>query len=232
MKTTLVGVVGVGLIILISIAGCGGVDLTGLDPDAGAASAAGHDALAMQIDGGGAGATGAAGTVGTEKRPLAAGCSADDQCGSGICAATSDGSRACCTGRPDACNTCIGGYKTPIADGAVTCGTCRAGELVALLPDGTKCGESCGGTVLPTGFGNSSYTTLAMNSTCRAGVCTETVTDCAQKACPSDCTKMYLGCFVNSQGSADSTSSGGAEAVPGAACRCVGASGDFCSAGL
>jgi hypothetical protein len=233
-KLALVGIIGIAIIILVSMAGCG--EVTASDPGADGGAGAGGK-IETRADGGAAGemtkldgsAAGAAGTTVTFGRPLGAGCSADAQCGSSIC----DGvSHACCDGRTDACTVCTGGYKTPVPDGASACGTCRAGVLTDIVPDGTSCGATCGGMTFPTGFGNSTYTTTASNSTCHAGACVAETVDCSMKSCPSDCTKMYLGCFVNSQGSAESTSSGGQEAVAGAACRCVDTSGNFCSAGL
>lgn len=171
MKTKLavVTIIGIALIFIISIAGCGSV--TAVEADAGSAgtgttgtsgaagtvaeSDASHDVFAM---------TGAAG-IGPTRRPLGAGCSVDAECGSGICTSAGDtttggttaggttagGTKTCCSGRSDTCNTCVGGYKTPVPNGPVTCGVCENGMLQP-LQDGTACGTStCGGTEMATG---------------------------------------------------------------------------------
>ncbi len=85
------------------------------------------------------GAGGSAGTGGSPGRPLGAGCVSDSQCGSNIC----DGaSHACCNGKADVCNACVGGYLTPVTDGT-TCGT----PLACVGTDRTWHACSAGGCV-------------------------------------------------------------------------------------
>lgn len=122
---TLIAVIGIYFISIISVAGCG--DVVAVDADAGVAGAAGvtgaagatatppdagHDALAMMEH--------PADVIVTPRRALGAGCSLDEQCGSGICVVAETG--MCCDGRPkDACSACVGGYVTPLHDGSL-CG--------------------------------------------------------------------------------------------------------------
>ena len=178
------GIIGVALVLVISIAGCGDVTLDTPHADGGAgavevgAEMRGDGAAGAEmtkLDGGAAGAGGIGGAAGTDAggaagapgRPLGAGCSLDNQCGSGICATAIDGSHTCCDGIPDACTTCVGGYKVPRSDG-------------------TGCGpEMCDGT--------DRNWHLCMN-----GVCTAEVVHCAaalcdragNKICPGNTTQM------------------------------------------
>lgn len=114
----------------VGAAGDGGiVEMTKLEAGghAGTGGRAGSDGGAVGVGGtggaagssGGAGGVGgAAGAAGAPGRPLTAGCIDDGQCASGFCAkASGSTSGMCCSGRPDVCNTCIGGYLTPITDG-------------------------------------------------------------------------------------------------------------------
>ena len=239
-KLALVGIIGLCIMFMVCVAGCGGVELMPQDdggtagagdvtPDAGTdvlasrAGAGGHDGVA-----GGAGVSGAAGAAGgaggaLAGRPLGAGCTDDTDCGSGICAKASltDTTGVCCDGRPDACNTCMGGYKTAVNDGPVACGVCEHGTLLP-MQDGTACGSSCAGPKMLSGFGpTATYQTLAVNSTCHAGVCVPVTTDCSTMTCPAGCMKQYLGCLLNVMGGDGFNS-------PGAACFCVGTNGDIC----
>ncbi|HEV3059598.1 MAG TPA: hypothetical protein VGY48_15215 [Vicinamibacterales bacterium] len=188
---------GAVVIFLCSIAGCGGVELSGLGADDGGAGSAGGaggasgsspDGSAGRGDtvdmsgaagtggtGGAAGTGGDGGTGGTggaggaPSRPLGAGCSADNQCGSGICVMQLDGAKACCDGVPDACNTCVGGYKTPLSDGT-----------------------GCGGTATCDG-------TDRKWNLCKSGVCTAEVVHCATALCDKAGNKICPG--VASDGS-------------------------------
>lgn len=91
-------------------------------------------------------------------RPLNAGCTSDTQCSSGFCATASGTTGTCCTGRPDACNTCVGGYLTPVQDG------------YSCSPNNTCVGD-----------------VLEMNQ-CRGGVCMVVSVQCAPGKCtPSYC---------------------------------------------
>lgn len=171
--------------------GCGGVDARGLGevdgggtggtvithPDAGIDSGAGTGGT------GGTAVTGTGGVAGAPGRPLGAGCTSDDQCGSGVC----DGATSmCCSGRADSCNTCIGGYLTP-------------------KKDGTSCGGGLCDGVAPF-VGERSCT--ATNYVCVSGTCTTTTVNCCvqngcaagQAACtgsaedPSQPTTCTAGC--------------------------------------
>jgi hypothetical protein len=169
-KVFIAGVLGVLGMLGIMSAGCGGVSLAGLEPepDAGTtdsgAAGGGPDVLA-QVDGGTAGTTGAAGTAGATGRPLGAGCTTDAQCGSTICAKVNpaDASGTCCDGHPDACNQCVGGYKTPRSDGT-GCGPemcdgtdrkwhlCRAGACAAeVVQCATALCDKAGNKICPGG---------------------------------------------------------------------------------
>lgn len=219
-KLALVCALGLALIVLISMAGCGEVTAAS---DPGADGAAGK--VEAQADGGtggemtklDVGAAGAAGATVTFGKPLGAGCATDGECASTIC----DGaSRACCDGRSDVCSSCIGGYKTPVPDGVATCGVCEAGVLQPSL-DGTACGTSvCGGPIQSTGEGTlpaqgvacegsgarmeSSYCyyPTATNSTCHAGACIAANIDCTSFVCPVGCTKLYSECDLPATGTA------------------------------
>ena len=226
--------------ILVLVAACGNVTATSGGGGAGSAGSAGA-ASAKDAGPEHAGSTGSGGTTivdaadGVPARPLGAGCSADTDCGSGIC--DLNGSHACCDGRPDACNTCVGGYKTPVQNGSVECGVCEGGTLIP-LQDGTACGTSeCEGTPQPTGqeplppagiaclgsdaksYSTDCYYPTATNSTCRAGVCLAASTDCSTVACPANCTKKYVGCYLNYNGNA----------ANGARCYCVDTNYQICS---
>ena len=126
----------------------------------GAAGAAGSVGSAGN-GGGAAGATGAGGAAGSPGRPLGAGCTDDTQCGSDVCAKTSASatSGTCCSGKPDACNTCVGGYLTPVQDG-------------------TACGGGLCDGVAPY-VGQKSCT--ATNLVCMGGACTMTTVNCCTK---------------------------------------------------
>jgi hypothetical protein len=140
----------IGALLALALTGCTALNMTGLDGanDDGAggafgaggslAGAGGADALA---------ATGGAG--GALGRANGAGCTTYDQCSSGICVAGT-----CCDGRPDECNTCVGGYKTPIKDG-------------------TACGDQ-----KPTCDGS-----LRRRTACTRGVCGSYVEDCTVAVC-------------------------------------------------
>lgn len=138
---------GIAIGILFGLVGCGGVDDRGLGDASGAGGTvvthpdAGVDSGAGTGGAGGTTVTGTGGAAGDPGRPLGAGCTTDDQCGSGICdSATS----VCCSGRADSCNTCIGGYLTPKKDGtscgiacngsAFTQSTCQTGVCTASAP--------------------------------------------------------------------------------------------------
>lgn len=239
-KLVLVAVIGIAIVFVVSIAGCGSV-VSEAEADAGSAgtgaagtaaeSDASHDVFAMT--------TGAAG-IGPTRRPLGAGCSVDAECGSGICTTAGDtGTKTCCSGRSDTCNTCVGGYKTPVLNGPVTCGVCESGMLQP-LQDGTACGTStCGGTEMATGAGPLPapgtlcqgggnkvgvgysiycYYPAATNSTCHAGVCVAADTDCTSIVCPAGCTKLYSACYINAR-----------SATGSADCRCVDTNHQICS---
>lgn len=117
----------------------------------------------------------------------------DGGAGAGGGASTGAGGTGGATCTPDACNICANGAKTPILDGTA-CGA----------------GSSCGGPMLPSGFGGT-YSTIATNNVCQAGVCTAVDTDCRQQTCACN-DPQYIGCFVDVV----------------AACKCVRNSGSFC----
>jgi hypothetical protein len=111
------------------------------------------------VAGAGAGApgtAGAGGTAGAPGRSLGAGCTDDPQCASGVCVKTSSTatSGTCCDKANDVCNTCVGGYSTPVQDGT----TCAA--------------QSCDSTGK-----------ISTIHTCASGVCTATTTNCQQRWC-------------------------------------------------
>ncbi len=178
-KLTLVGIIGLCIIFIVCIAGCGGISLVGLDdassPDAGVGVhadggvAGTTGAAGTTVDAGGAaGTTGSAGTAGAAGgavvRPLGSGCTADAQCGSGICVKDNPAaaSGSCCDGRTDACTQCVGGYKVPRSDG-------------------TGCGpEMCDGTDRKWNL-------------CKAGVCTAQVVQCATALCDKAGNKICPG---------------------------------------
>jgi hypothetical protein len=176
-----------GVLILLASIGCGSVNTYGLDSgvtgEAGAAvvTGAAGDSPDGSVRGdrvgatGGGGAGGAAG--GAAERPLGAGCVDDSQCGSKICAKSmpSATSGMCCDGRPDACNTCVGGYKTPGADGS-SCG--------ASICDGPK--HMVPGESAP-------WPTVAKWSTCHAGTCVMQTADCTQVFTCADGAQMNFG---------------------------------------
>jgi len=166
------------LALVVLGAGCGGVSTVGLDMDAGqyawndAGSTAG---VGAHPDAGVAGSSGTAGSAGAPGRPLGAGCTSDDQCGSNVCAKSNpaDVSGSCCDGRPDKCTQCVGGYKVP-------------------LSDGTGCGpELCDGTDRKWNL-------------CKAGACTAQVVQCAtalcdkagNKICPGNTAQTPAGCAL------------------------------------
>jgi hypothetical protein len=149
-----------GLAILGVIAAAFGactMDTSGLDAKArlgdGATNETGtdtHDASApdMQID---------TGVDATPLRPLGAGCTMNDQCSSNVCAKnTGDSSGMCCDHANDACNSCVGGYSTP-------------------LQDGTKCGGGLCDGVPP--FINQ-ISCRSTNHVCSAGACLAVTIDC------------------------------------------------------
>jgi hypothetical protein len=229
MKTALYIVGGLAIILAIACAGCGSVELA-TDVDGGAAGSAGGPVEMTKLEGGTAGAGGVGGAAVTSGRSLGAGCVSDVECGSNIC---DNASRTCCDGRSDTCNTCVGGYKTPVKNGSVTCGVCEGGVLMP-SQDGTPCGTStCGGEIQPAGTGplptagipcqgiggeksysTSCYYPTAINSACRAGVCVEVSTDCTVIACPAGCTKKYSACYATS--------------TRGAVCYCVDSNYQSC----
>lgn len=143
--------IGVGLV--VGLVGCGSVDRMTAD-DAGTGGApvdTGVDAAAGTGGSETGGTGGAAGAAGSPGRPLGSGCTTDDQCGSGIC----DGATSvCCSGRADSCNTCVGGYLTPRADGT----TCDTG-------------------------GCDTTNTISTTYACKTGVCTPTAVNCQQHWC-------------------------------------------------
>lgn len=110
-------------------------------------------------------------------RPLGAGCTTDTQCASSICAKASPTATSgmCCNGRPDGCNTCVGGYVTPGADG-MACGTSLCGGAKHVVPGETE-----------------PQSTTATWSTCHAGVCVAKTVDCTQVFTCSDGAQMNLG---------------------------------------
>ena len=152
---------------------------------------------------GGAAGEGAAGSSvdGASGRPLGAGCTADTDCTSSICAKASATATAgmCCNGRPDTCSTCIGGYRTVVQDntsvdacrvcrggqitaladgtGAGACNTCKGGEVTPNT-DGTSCGDpECTGDSVPLPGGLPYYRSSAVH-VCMAGACMAVVRDC------------------------------------------------------
>lgn len=169
-------------------------------------------------------------------RPLGAGCAADGQCASGVCANASGGTKQCCDGKPSACSPCVNGFLTALSDGETADGCARCtGGRTSNINEGGSCGAhaTCGGPMFSSGFGDgtSLYSTVATNFVCHSGTCTSTAVDCTAKTCPGCPNKQYLGCFVDSSGSAGAAD-GGADPVSGAACRCVDKGGSFCSAAL
>jgi hypothetical protein len=170
-KLVLVLVAGFAVIILCSIAGCGEVTTTDMPGD-GAGGAAGSVELhgdggaageMMKLDGsgtagvGGAGGEGGVGGMGgAGGAPGAGGASGEGG------AAGAGGSPTPCT--PDACNTCVNGVKTPMADGA-SCGPA----------DGT-----CDG-VAPFGGQRSC---VRENLECKAGACIRNQVNCCNVPCP------------------------------------------------
>lgn len=90
-------------------------------------------------------------------RPLGAGCTTNDQCTSSVCAKNpGDSSGMCCDHQNDACNTCVGGYSTP-------------------LQDGTKCGGGLCDGVPP--FINQ-ISCRSTNHVCSVGSCLAVTIDC------------------------------------------------------
>lgn len=93
--------------------------------DAGAGGAGGS----VSATGGAAGSALTNGTGGTAGRALGAGCTADTDCVSAVCAKAKGATAGmCCDKANDTCNTCVGGYSVPAQDGT-TCGsdTCLTG---------------------------------------------------------------------------------------------------------
>lgn len=113
--------------IIVGLVGCGEVEPIG-DGGPGTAGTTGSS--------GTTGTGGVTGTGGTSGRPLGAGCVDNGQCGSNICDAISS---TCCDGLPDACNTCVSGYKTPTKNGTV-CGTgvCQGNSFMG-VPINQRC---------------------------------------------------------------------------------------------
>lgn len=97
-------------------------------------------------------------------RPLGAGCTTNDQCTSNVCAKNPGGSFGMCCDHPnDACNTCVGGYSTP-------------------LQDGTRCSGGLCDDVPP--FINQ-ISCRSTNHVCSAGVCLAVTIDCCMTtSCP------------------------------------------------
>jgi hypothetical protein len=103
-KLALIGIIGIAIIVLCSIAGCGEVTMVDMPADGGAAGSVelrGDGGVAgemMKLDGSGAaGAGGVGGAAGTGGRGGAA------------------GTPPACV--PDACNTCVDGQTKQLADG-------------------------------------------------------------------------------------------------------------------
>jgi hypothetical protein len=127
-------------------------------------------------------------------RPNGAGCVSDSQCLSGICAKASatDTSGACCDGRPDTCNTCVGGFKTPLQDDSTVdaCNVCRAGKITP-LKDGTACAApDCVGDVKYLGV----WYRSARYQFCAGGHCSVVVVrDCTTALTCTDGTTQNCG---------------------------------------
>lgn len=188
---------------VLTVAGCGGVDAGGLgDVDGGNRGGAGGNVIVtgsggsggMTVDGGG--------------RPLGAGCLDDSQCTSTICgkASATDTAGMCCNGRPDTCNTCVGGYLTPVQDGTMAaCATCEGGKATNFA-DGTACGTGPDGVRPPScnGLVGSDYR-------CAAGVCVQGANvDCSTFTCASGSSPM---CTPDNP-------EGTAQGVPVVQCQC------------
>jgi len=79
---------------------------------------------------------------------------------------------------PDACNTCVGGKKTPVEDGTVCAASSCAGSATSPF----------GGT----------YPNMVVTPTCHAGACAITQIECSPQSC--DCGSVpvgYAGCFTD-----------------------------------
>lgn len=186
-----------------SAGGVGGVGGSGLSGSAG--HGVGGDSGAAGKDGGAGG------------RPLGAGCTDDSQCTSAVCAKamSTDTSGICCAGRPDACNTCVGGYLTPVQDGtsADLCLQCESGRT-APVTDGTPCGTAGPSSPRPpscNGLVGSDYR-------CASGTCelqTGSV-NCSTFACAPNCSNPMPGCFTYNFDNVQQTT---------ALCLCVAGSG-------
>jgi len=237
------------VMLCVVLGACGSVTTAGTDGAAGSGLGGAGGAAGSSAQAGSGGSTnvggasgslagadgGVAGSGGRGTRPLAAGCTNDGDCQSGICAPTTGDTNACCNGRPNPCGVCAGGYLTAKPDGPTAdgCAVCTSGKA-SNQNEGMLCGagETC------TGSGTNSrggmITTMANSFACHAGICVTTTTDCTTRMCPSACKPTsyeYVGCFIDSPGSVSAMTDGGMQAVPGAACRCV-VDGSFCSAAL
>jgi hypothetical protein len=191
-------------ILILLTAGCGSVDAARVSDAGGTGGAAGQVTVA---DSGAGGAAGAPEPDGG-RRPLGAGCIDDTQCASGICgkASSTDTAGSCCDGRPDTCNTCVGGYITPVQDGTITtCAMCEGGKAVNLA-DGTACGTGPTGARPPSCNG-----LIGSDYRCSAGACIQGANvDCSTFTCASGSSPM---CTPDNP-------AGTAQGVPVVQCQC------------
>jgi hypothetical protein len=133
----------------------------GTNGAAGASSVGGTAGRGTTGTGGNAGTagtadSGAAGAAGSPGRANGAGCTDNSQCASSVCvkASSTATSGMCCDKANDPCNTCVGGYSTPVQDG-------------------TTCGDaSCDSTKK-----------ISTVNTCKSGTCIVTTTNCVQQFC-------------------------------------------------
>jgi hypothetical protein len=202
----------VGLLLLV--VSCGSVTARSTDGGSGT----GGDSTGGSHGGGGASGAaggvatdGAAGTDGGAARPLGSGCTDDSQCSSAICgkASTTDTSGTCCTGRPSACSSCVGGYIAPMQDGTSVglCAMCEGGQVMN-LSDGTPCGTAGPRSVRPPSCGPPdspapmSYPLKGYDYRCAAGACVMSANvDCSKITCPTTCpTNCPTNCSIASQG--------------------------------
>ena len=206
---------------IVAAIGCGDVTAE-LGPDGGAAGAGGAGGAGGAAAGGATGVdAGDAGGADGGTRPLAAGCVDDSQCSSGICgkASSTDTAGSCCNGRPDACNTCVGGYLTPAQDGtsAGLCTQCESGKATNLA-DGTLCGTDTSGARPPSCSG-----LIGSDYRCAAGACAQAVRiDCSNSGMFACTSTNESGCGAPTP-FCDATNAGGTAATAASVqCFCGG----------